>query len=224
MSKAADGGVLRWQVFAKVALFVLLIVAGNYLTHFITGLLDFDIRPSNEDAVHHTILIAATLYSLLLAIPFVPGAEIGIALMAMLGPPISLLVYACTIAGLTISYIIGRLIPLKMLIRFMLRLRLTRTASFLESLEPLDQTERLAVLVEKAPTRILPFLLQHRHLALALALNIPGNFVIGGGGGIAIFAGISRLYSLPAFLLTVALAVSPVPLAVFLVGKSVLSI
>ena len=99
MSKAAEGRVVRWQNLAKVALFILLIVAGNYLTHFITGLLDFDIRPSNEGAVHRTILIAATLYSLLLAIPFVPGAEIGIALMAMLGPPISLLVYACTIAG-----------------------------------------------------------------------------------------------------------------------------
>ena len=82
----------------------------------------------------------------------------------------------------------------------------------------------LAVLVEKAPNRILPFLLQHRHIALALALNIPGNFVIGGGGGIAMFAGISRLYSLPAFLLIIALAVSPVPLAVFLIGKSVLAV
>lgn len=224
MSKAAEGRVVRWQNLAKVALFILLIVAGNYLTHFITGLLDFDIRPSNEGAVHRTILIAATLYSLLLAIPFVPGAEIGIALMAMLGPPISLLVYACTIAGLTISFVIGRLFPLKMLIRFMLRLRLTQAASFLESLEPLDRNERLAVLVEKAPNRILPFLLQHRHIALALALNIPGNFVIGGGGGIAMFAGISRLYSLPAFLLIIALAVSPVPLAVFLIGKSVLAV
>lgn len=223
MSDTPDGGMFHWQALAKVMLLVLLIIAGNYLTHVITGLLDFEIRPSNEDAVHRSILIAATLYSVLLAIPFVPGAEIGIALMTMLGPPIALLVYACTVAGLTISYVIGRLVPIKMLIEFVLRLRLTRTANFLESLEPLDRDERLAVLVEKAPTRILPFLLQHRHIALAIALNIPGNFVIGGGGGIAIFAGISRLYSMPAFLLTVAVAVSPVPLAVFLIGKSVLA-
>lgn len=219
---AQEVSIFRWQTILKIALLICLIVAGNYLTHVITSALDFDIRPSNEDAVHRTILIAATLYSVLLAIPFVPGAEIGLALIAMLGPSIALLVYLCTVAGLTISFIVGRYIPLVMLIGIVERLGLMRTTAFLKSVEPLNGQQRLELLVEKAPTRFLPFLLRHRYFALAVVLNIPGNFIVGGGGGITLFAGVSRLFSTPAFLLTVGVAVSPVPLAVFVLGKSIL--
>lgn len=219
---AQEVSIFRWQTILKITLLISLIIAGNYLTHAITSALDFDIRPSNEDAVHRTILIAATLYSVLLAIPFVPGAEIGIALIAMLGPSIVFLVYLCTVAGLTISFIVGRFIPLVMLIGIVERLGLMRTTAFLKSVEPLKGQQRLELLIEKAPTRFLPFLLRNRYLALAVALNIPGNFIVGGGGGLTLFAGVSRLFSTPAFLLTVGLAVSPVPLAVFFLGKGFL--
>ena len=222
MSMAQGVGIFRWQTILKITLLICLIVAGNYLTHAITGALDFDIRPNNEDAVHRSILIAATLYSVLLAIPFVPGAEIGLALILMLGPSIAFLVYLCTVAGLTISFIVGRFIPLGVLIGFVERLGLMRTTAFLKLAEPLNEQQRLELLVEKAPTRILPFLVRHRYLALAVALNLPGNFIVGGGGGITLFAGVSRLFSTPAFLLTVALAVSPVPLALVFLGKGIL--
>ena len=215
-------GLLRWQTLFKITLLIGLIVAGNYLTHAITDALNFDIRPSNEEAVHRSIIIAATLYSILLAIPFVPGAEIGLALIAMLGPPIAMLVYLCTLAGLTVGYTVGRLVPLTVLIAFMELAGMTRAAAFLKSIENLDGQQRLQVLMERAPNRFLPFLLRHRYLSLAVALNLPGNFIVGGGGGIALFAGISRLFSVPAFILTVALAVSPVPLAVFFLGRHVL--
>ena len=56
------------------------------------------------------------------------------------------------------------------------------------------------------------------YLALAVALNIPGNYLIGGGGGIALFAGVSRLFSVPGFVITIMLAVAPVPLAVMIFG------
>jgi len=222
MSMAQEVGIFRWQTILKIALLVCLIVAGNYLTHAIISALNFDIRPSNEDAVHHTILITATLYSVLLAIPFVPSAEIGLALIAMLGPSIALLVYLCTVAGLTISFIVGRFIPPAMLIGIVERLGLIRTTAVLKSIEPLNGQQRLELLIENAPARFLPFLARHRYLALAVALNLPGNFIVGGGGGITLFAGVSRLFSTPAFLLTVALAVSPVPLAVVFLGKGIL--
>jgi hypothetical protein len=47
-------------------------------------------------------------------------------------------------------------------------------------------------------------------------LNIPGNIVIGGGGGIAMIAGLTGLYSFPRYLLTIAIAVAPIPLAITL--------
>jgi hypothetical protein len=59
-------------------------------------------------------------------------------------------------------------------------------------------------------------LLKHRHVAVALALNTPGNIVLGDGGGIVMAAGFSRLFSLPGFAVTVMLAVAPVPLAILL--------
>jgi hypothetical protein len=69
---------------------------------------------------------------------------------------------------------------------------------------------------------VVPFLLRHRYLALAIALNLPGNFLLGGGGGIALLAGVSRLYAVPGFLATVTCAVAPVPLAVLMFGPEIL--
>lgn len=222
MGERPSRAVSRWSIAVKIIGLAGLIIAGNYLTHMITEALDFELRPSNEDAIHRTILIAAILYSVLLAIPFVPGAEIGLALIAMLGPPIAILVYLCTVAGLTISFLLGRLIPLSLLTSSAQKIGLERTTALLKSIEPLSDSQRLEALTEKAPARVLPFVIRHRYLALAASLNTPGNFLIGGGGGIALFAGVSRIFSIPGFLATVVLAVSPVPLLVLLFGHQIL--
>jgi len=66
-------------------------------------------------------------------------------------------------------------------------------------------------------SRVMPFLLRHRFLALMVALNLPGNALVG-GGGIGLMAGSSRLFAFPKFILTVAVAVSPVPLMVMISG------
>jgi hypothetical protein len=55
-------------------------------------------------------------------------------------------------------------------------------------------------------------LLRYRYLALALAVNLPGNVILCGGGGIALMAGLSRLFDPLPFLLTILLAVLPVPM------------
>ena len=164
----------------------------------------------------------AALYTLMLAMPFVPGAEIGIALMAMLGPRIALLVYLCTLAGLSLSFFLGRLIPLATLMHLASNLKLARTAQLLDDLQLLDSRERLNLLIGRSPRRLLPLLLRHRYLALATAINTPGNYLIGGGGGIALFAGVSRIFSVSGFLITLVFAVAPVPIAVVLFGVGIL--
>jgi hypothetical protein len=60
--------------------------------------------------------------------------------------------------------------------------------------------------------------LQRRSLALALLFNLPGNALIGGAGGIALFAGTSRLFSFTRFCLLTALATSPLPAMLLLRG------
>ena len=95
-------------------------------------------------------------------------------------------------------------------------------ADLLRQIEPLKRKEIPEFLAGHTSNRYLITLLQYRYLALAVLLNVPGNFVIGGGGGIALMAGISRLYSLPGILIAVAIAVAPIPLAVTIFGNEFL--
>lgn len=74
------------------------------------------------------------------------------------------------------------------------------------------------MLLSRAPAKFIPNLLRHRYLAIAVALNIPGNTVIGGGGGISLAAGMSRLFGSWRFVLTLAVAVAPVPLLIVIFG------
>lgn len=213
---------VRWSTLLKVALLLLLIVAGNFMAEWVANALKFEVRPSNEDLVHQTLMASAVVYALLIAIPFVPGVEVGFALIAMLGPPIVLLVYLSTLLGLSISFTVGRLIPLSSLVGLLDRLRFQRTSELLKAVEPLDQKDRLVFLLSKAPNRYVPFLLRHRYVALFVAINLPGNFLIGGGGGISMVAGLSRLFSAPGFLVTIAVAVAPLPIMILLFGDAVL--
>ena len=222
MKEVRSGAGSSWRTIAKLLAVAALLVWLNLIAREAIDALDFEIRPSNEDAVHMTIMASASLYALLLAIPFVPGAEVGIALMVMLGPPIAVLVYLCTLAGLTLSFVIGRLIPVSVLVRLARDCRLEKTGRLLELIEPLNRRQRLDLLVSISPHRFFPFLLRYRYLALALALNVPGNYLIGGGGGLALIAGASRVYSIPGFLLTILLAVAPVPILVLVLGTDIL--
>ena len=211
-----------WRAAQTFVLIVALILVGNYLAGWIADALQVDVRPSNEDMVHRMIMIASAIYAVLIAIPFVPGVELGLAIIGMLGPAIVFLVYLSTLVGLTISYSIGRLIPAATLIALFDALHLHRAAKLLRAVEPLGPRERLEFLLARAPNRIVPFLLAHRYIALIVLINLPGNFLIGGGGGICMLAGFSRLYSAPAFLAAITVAVAPVPLAILLFGKMIL--
>ena len=211
-----------WSALTKVAILIALIVVGNLVAECFTDGFRVDIRPSNEDAVHKTLMVSAATYALLIAIPFVPGVEVGIAIIAMLGPPIVFLVYVSTLAGLTISYIAGRLIPLSMLIKGLELLRFQRASHLVKTIETMTHNDMLAFLVSKSPNRFVPFLIRYRYLALIVAINLPGNFLIGGGGGISMVAGISRLFSAPGFLAAIAIAVAPVPLAIVFFGNAIL--
>lgn len=213
---------LRWQTIFKAFLFVALLYAANQLTQYVAEALDFEIRPSNEDVVHRVITTAAILYALLLALPFVPGAEIGMALLVTLGAPIAFLVYICTLVGLSISFLAGRLIPIAVLRKICSKLGAAKLGDILKDIEPLERAERLGYLTRNAPTKMVPWMLRFRYIGLGLLFNLPGNFLIGGGGGISLIAGMSGLFSFPFYLLTVMIAVSPVPLAVIVFGPDFL--
>ena len=206
------------RILLLAALYLGLIFGGAFVGQQLTDLVAFDIRPSNEPEVHGAIMICTGAYILASAIPFVPGAEIGLGMMLLLGPRIAVLVYGSMVAALMIAYLIGRLIPPAATARAFALLGLRRAHDLSLDLAPLDTGARLRLLTARAPRRIVPFLLRHRYLALALAFNLPGNTLLGGGGGIALAAGLTGLYSPGGYALTVVLAVLPVPLMIFLTG------
>lgn len=216
-------GAGRRQAVLKLFALVLMVVVANVAADGLVDLLQLEIRPSTEELAHRIIMTAALAYALLMAVPFVPGVEIGLAMIGMFGPPIVFLVYLCTLAGFLTSFTIGRLIPLVSLARMCADLRLHKASRLLETLHPMKGEDRFAFLISTSPNRYVPVLLRHRYIALAIVINLPGNIVIGGGGGIALMAGASRLYSLPGFLVTIVIAVSPVPLAILLFGRGILA-
>lgn len=147
------------------------------------------------------------VYAVLLAIPFVPSAEIGLAVMLALGSSVALPVYAATILGLTIAFVTGRFVDRSR------RADPPRTAQ--------NKRDALLILRRKLRQRpVLQRLLRFRGLALIFMINMPGNTVFGGGGGIAMAVGYSRTFTFPAFLTCVAIAVVPVP-ALFLVAGAI---
>jgi hypothetical protein len=158
-------------------------------------------------------------YTLLMAIPFVPGAEIGLTVLMVIGPKVAPLVYFCTLGALLLSFAIGRYIPDQKLINLFYRFGLTRAGNLLNELKELNVQDRLQLIVSRSPKKLVPVLIRFRYLALLLTINVPGNVVIGGGGGIAMIAGISRLFKFPHFALTIAIAVAPFPLLLTLFGE-----
>jgi hypothetical protein len=175
------------------------------------GLKAPDIRTIIDGRVFAALLL---LYIVLLALPFVPGAEIGILLLMVFGAHAALPVYGATVTALVVSFLMGHLIPLPRLVDGLNRVGMSRAASFLLTGKPPELQTTGTWAGRDWATTALARLLQHRCVALGVLLNTPGNSLLGGGGGIAFAAGASSLLTLPQFLLTVLIAVAPVPAAI----------
>jgi hypothetical protein len=195
-----------------------LVVGGLFAGTWLAELVTYDVRPVNEPQVHRMVLLAAGVYVAVAALPFVPGAEIGLALMLAMGRGIVPLVYASTVAALCLAYVLGRLVPARLTASALAAVGLRRARDLVLTLDGFDRDQRLRLLCERAPQRWVPFLLRHRYVLLGLLFNLPGNSLLGGGGGLAMAAGMSGVYSPLGFLLTTALAVAPVPLLFMATG------
>lgn len=202
----------------KISILIGFILLATWGAHMIRDGLDLQIRPDNEQQVHQALMLGAAAYVGLLAIPFVPGAEIGIALLAGFGAAIAPLIYVCTVAAMMLAFMIGRFLPINALERTFRVLRMRRAADLVARAAPLPKDERVAMLLEGQSKPVLQLALRYRYAAMAVALNMPGNSIIGGGGGIMMIAGLSGIFTPISTFLTVLVAVSPVPLAVIFLG------
>ena len=206
----------RWPLVVLV--YAVLIGGGWLIGHWLSTQAVIDVRAINEPEIHSMVMAVSALYVATSAMPFVPGAEIGLAMIAMLGSRIAFLVYICMVGALTLSFSVGRFVPPHLTARLFGALGMERARDGILKSAALSPAERIELLVEHSPRKWVPFLLRHRYIAVGLAFNLPGNTLLGGGGGIALAAGMSGLFSFVPFVLMTALAVAPVPLFILLTG------
>jgi hypothetical protein len=188
-----------------IVILSLLIVAGKLLAVRF-GLSDFDRWA--DLALPYVLLV----FVVAAAIPFIPGAEIGFGLLMVFGADVALAVYFSMLSALMLAFLIGRFVspaPSRQLTHFIvtrwrvLRMRLHRKA-----------------LGQSGPKFIaaLQILAANKHATLGVALNTPGNSILGGGGGLAFIAGASKEFSFLGFGLTASIAVLPIPLFFYFFG------
>lgn len=208
----------KFKLFLKLALIAGIILAVNYGGGTLIRKINIQLWPEHEHLIVTALWLSIGLYILWMALPFVPGIELGLGLMVLLGIKGVILVYLCTLISLSLSFAIGKRIPLNVIARLLGWLRLNKSRDMAHHLKTLSSEQKIDYLLKTAPVRIVPFLLKHRYLMIALVLNLPGNALIGGGGGIGLVTGMSGICSFPKYFLLISVAITPLPL-LFLAGR-----
>lgn len=212
------------RMLRRVALIGALALLANYLFTLSMQLADTLPEASVAPMQGAMLMGALTIYALLIATPFVPGIEIGVALLLMRGASIAPAVYGATVLGLTFAYLLGRYMKEDTLARLLLDLRLRRAGSYVHRVTQLGASSREAELEAMLPRWLAVPFLRYRYLTLAFLVNVPGNVALGGGGGLMIMAGLSRIYHPVQTIITIAISVLPVPLVIWWFGTGMLSL
>lgn len=201
-----------WSFRLALAIYAILLAAGWGAGELLLGMTVPELRPMNEPMIHRMVMGALVLFVVMAAIPFIPGAEIGFALLLMFGGQASGIVYAGMVGALLLSFTVARFVPLSLLSQLTASLRLAGAARFFDLLASMPAEERSRFISDRLDGQFSSTLLKNRYLALAILLNVPGNSLLGGAGGLAFMAGISGLYRFWPYLLSVLIAVAPIPL------------
>ena len=196
------------------AIWVSLIVLGHYLAGLEAGAIRDTLTALREGLGMGALVASALMLAVLLGLPFVPSVEMGLLMMTVFGREGAVAAWLATIAGLSLAHAAGRYMPADQVHHWLDRHGLLPARGDPDKSPMADMLERLH-LSERRSHRVASFLLRHRYVFFAALINMPGNSVLGGGGGIALVSGFARLYRWPWFLLTAALASTPIPLLVF---------
>ncbi|MEZ5843323.1 MAG: hypothetical protein R3D27_06260 [Hyphomicrobiaceae bacterium] len=209
----------RWLRIGLLLIgYALIMVLGHFGGRWLQSQIDLGAMSSQGAGLQAVLLIGLLVYVVLLALPFVPGIEISLALFAAFGAKVALPVYCATLVALLIAYAAGRFASLRSLAAFFEFIGLASASGLVRRLAPMTPRQRIETLVEAAPSRIAAYLVRYRDLSLIASLNMPGNALIGGGGGIALLAGMSGLFPAGRFALAIALGSMPIPLTMALAG------
>ncbi|EYD73416.1 hypothetical protein [Limimaricola hongkongensis] len=210
------------RLAVRLALLAVLVAANLWLAFWMRDLAAEMAEQGRMELFGAAVVGLLLVYALVLAIPFVPGAEIGLALLMAHGPAAAPFVWGATALGLLIAFGAGRALAAPRICRALERVGLDRAAAALARLRETDPELRMRRLEASVPGWARSWVLRRRYLLLALLVNLPGNSLIGGGGGILLAAGLSRLFHPLPVLVTLALATAPLPVLVMLIGPGIL--
>lgn len=189
----------------------LLIFGGHMLGVYVQELMDLQLAARELLMRNGLIIPIILIYIVLISLPFIPGAEIGFSMLVIFGADFAGVLYLATVAALTLSFSIGRLAPSHSLDRALAWLGFARTAQMLSEQRSKSQPPHASLIDTYQFPRWAHWLFRHKLLALIALINTPGNSLIGGGGGIALAAGVTRLMTFRDFFIGTSLAVAPVP-------------
>jgi hypothetical protein len=206
----------RWRPSLKLII-VLLLVAGLAVAMIVGG----------KEAVHWLqsvaeksrtpgmLAVLCTIYAFLLAIPGVPGLEVGLVMMGVFQETGIIAAWLCTVAGLNMAFFAGRKLPRDRIEQWL------KPKNVAEGDLPdfaIGKSDTMTLVLER--NRVGRAVLRwtgppggwRRYVLVAFLFNMPGNFIIGGGGGIALFCGTSQDLKWPWYLVTTVLAAAVIPL------------
>ncbi len=201
-----------WAARRALVMYGLLLVAGVLAGDALSKRAFLDVTSTEDPAAHFMVISALTAYVVIAAIPFVPAAEIGLAMLLLFGAKAAPVVYAGMVVALVLSYCVGRLVPISAVARGLNWLGLHKAAQLALNTNIKSTKKRMDMMADKMPSRIAATIFRNRYLVLAIAINTPGNAIVGGGGGLALAAGASKLYPPLPYILCILCAVAPVPL------------
>lgn len=199
-----------FRLFLVISLFLIIATWADHCIRGELGVGEKMIEMAKGQMGYYALAIGGLLYVVLLSLPFVPGVELGILLMCAFGKEGIVFVYIATVVGLMLAFLMGRMLPKKRVQSLLDKMGLPRPSdtSSDEVISFLDGFLR-------RKRRLRTLFLNYRYPVIGVLFNMPGIYLLGGGGGISLACGMSRNISLNLFLLTVVLAVSPVPLLAY---------
>lgn len=208
-----------WALRRVIGVYAVVLAVGWMSGNLLRDVAIPEMRPMNEPLIHRIVMGALFMFVLAAAIPFVPGAEIGFALLLLFGGKAAPIVYAGMVGALILSFCVGRFIPLRFISQIASWLRLKRVADWVLEIESVPPQGRSELIAARFKGRFSQRIIRSRYAVLAVLLNMPGNSILGGGGGLAFLAGVSGLYRFWPYLVSVMIAVAPFPLFFLLQGN-----
>lgn len=208
----------RASTLVKFGLFLGVVLSLNTAGAWLAAQANVQIWPEHLEVIELMWLAMAVTYIVLMTMPFVPGIEIGFVLMMTLGDGGILLVYLATQLSLSISFWLGHLLPTDKLAGAIKLVGMNKAASLLTRAQNVGCDQRGQWLGRHFDSRIGRWLVNHQSTSLAIAINLPGNAIVGGAGGIGMLVGSSGLLCYRRYALVMAIATAPLPLAMTILG------